>query len=61
MRNCIRGFDARKDIHKVMENAVYLHLIQLGYKVYAGQRGTAEIDFVAKKDGQTIVKLRIKK
>jgi predicted AAA+ superfamily ATPase len=54
LRNCIRGFDTRKDSNKVMENAVYLHLIQLGYKVYVGQRGVTEIDFVAEKDGQTI-------
>ena len=54
LRNCIRGFDTRKDINKVMENAVYLHLIQLGYKVYVGQRGVIEIDFVAEKDGQTV-------
>jgi len=54
LRNCIRGFDTRKDINKVMENAVYLHLIQLGYKVYVGQRGVTEIDFVAEKDGQTV-------
>ena len=54
LRNCIRGFDTRKDINKVMENAVYLHLIQLGYKVYVGQQGTTEIDFVAEKDGQTV-------
>lgn len=54
LRNCIRGFDARKDIHKVMENAVYLHLVQLGYKVYVGQQASTEIDFVAEKDGQTV-------
>jgi len=54
LRNCIRGFDTRKDINKLMENAVYLHLIQLGYKVYVGQRGATEIDFVAEKDGQTV-------
>lgn len=54
LRNCIRGFDARKDIHKVMENAVYLHLIQLGYKVYVGRQASVEIDFVAEKDGQTV-------
>jgi predicted AAA+ superfamily ATPase len=54
LRNCIRGFDARKDIHKVMENAVYLHLVQLGYKVYVGQQASTEIDFVAEKDRQTV-------
>jgi predicted AAA+ superfamily ATPase len=54
LRNCIRGFDARKDIHKVMENAVYLHLVRLGYKIYVGQQASTEIDFVAEKDGQTV-------
>lgn len=54
LRNCIRGFDSRKDINKVMENAVYLHLIRMGFRVYIGQLGTMEIDFVADKDGKTI-------
>ena len=54
LRNCIRGFDQRKDINKVMENAVYLHLIRLGYRVFVGKLGTAEIDFVAEKDGKSI-------
>lgn len=54
IRNCIRGFDRMKDINKVMENAVYLHLIRSGFKVYVGQIGKSEIDFVAQKDGKTI-------
>ena len=54
IRNCICGFDQRKDINKVMENAVYLHLLRSGYKVFVGQLGTAEIDFIAKKNGTTI-------
>ncbi|HEX7583593.1 MAG TPA: ATP-binding protein [Prolixibacteraceae bacterium] len=54
LRNCIRGFDRRKDINKVMENAVYLHLIRLGYKVFVGQLGSSEIDFVAEKNGNKI-------
>lgn len=54
LRNCIRGFDTRKDINKVMENAVYLHLIRLGFRVYVGQLGTMEIDFVADKGGTSI-------
>ena len=37
-----------------MENAVYLHLIRLGFRVYVGQLGTMEIDFVADKDGKSI-------
>jgi predicted AAA+ superfamily ATPase len=54
LRNCIRGFDRRKDINKVIENAVYLHLIRLGYKVYVGQLESTEVDFVAEKDGKFI-------
>jgi predicted AAA+ superfamily ATPase len=54
LRNSIRGFDRRKDINKIMENAVFLHLIRLGYNVYVGQLGAAEIDFVAQKNGNTI-------
>jgi predicted AAA+ superfamily ATPase len=54
LRNCIRGFDRRRDINKVMENAVYIHLLRLGYKVFVGQLGSSEIDFVAEKDGKTI-------
>jgi len=54
LRNCIRGFDMRKDIGKVMENAVFLHLIRCGYKVRIGQIGGNEIDFVAEKDGSRI-------
>jgi uncharacterized protein len=54
LRNCIRGFDRRKDINKVMENAVYLHLRRFGYKVFVGQLGNLEIDFVAEKDGKCI-------
>lgn len=54
IRNCIRGFDRMKDINKVMENAVYMHLIRSGFKVYVGQTGKSEIDFVAQKDGKTI-------
>lgn len=54
LRNCIRGFDQRKDIGKVMENAVYLHLLRSGYKVFVGQLGSTEIDFVAEKNGITI-------
>jgi len=54
LRNCIRGFDRRKDINKVMENAVYLHLRRFGYKVFVGQLGSSEIDFVAERDGKCI-------
>ena len=54
LRNAIRGYEVRKDISKIMENAVYLHLVRHGFTVYTGQVGNAEIDFVASKDGITI-------
>ena len=54
LRNCIRGFDNKRDIGKVMENAVYLHLLRSGYKVFVGQLGTSEIDFIAERNGITI-------
>ena len=54
LRNAIRGFEKRKDISKLMENAVFLHLIRNGFRAYTGQTGNSEIDFVATKDGKTI-------
>lgn len=54
LRNAIRGYEKRKDISKVMENAVYLHLIRHGFIVYTGQVGNSEIDFVATKEGRSI-------
>jgi hypothetical protein len=51
LRNAIIGFNKRKDLHKILENAVYLHLIQLGYHVSVGKAGNNEIDFVADRNG----------
>ena len=51
LRNVISGFNAVKDIAKILENAVYLHLIQCGYKVFVGKIGDKEIDFVGEKNG----------
>jgi len=51
LRNSITGFNMRQDLHKILENAVYLHLIQLGYHVSIGKSGNNEIDFVADKNG----------
>jgi predicted AAA+ superfamily ATPase len=54
IRNSIRGFDRKKDINKVMENAVYMHLVRLGFKVFVGYCGKSEIDFVGQKQGNYI-------
>ena len=52
------GFSVRtrqtNDIEKRIENAVYLHLLRLGYTVHVGQLRNAEIDFVAEKGEQTL-------
>lgn len=54
IRNAIKGFNLRSDIHKIMENAVFLHLIQEGFNVYVGKSGDKEIDFIGEKNGSKI-------
>ena len=54
LRNHIVGGNRSADIEKVMENAVYLHLLRMGYKVYVGQLHKTEIDFVAENSGSTV-------
>lgn len=54
LRNVIRGYELSMDIQKLLENAVYLHLIHFGYDVKIGQQGNSEIDFVASKNGSRI-------
>ena len=55
LRNCHFGFNMQADIHKLMENAIYLHLARLHYEVFTGQQaGGREIDFVARKNDEVI-------
>lgn len=54
LRNRLIGINIRRDIEKLMENAVYLLLKKKGYKIYVGQLQNGEIDFVAEQDGQRI-------
>ena len=54
LRNMLAGSDRTGDIEKVIENAIYLHLKNLGYKVSVGTLPNGEIDFVAEKGGMTI-------
>ncbi len=53
LRNSLIGFRAQ-DISKIIENAVFAHLIFLGYDVKIGTLDGREIDFVAKKKNKTV-------
>ena len=54
LRNALKGFNQKSDIHKLLENAVYLHLLQSGYRIFVGKMDNKEIDFVADKNGLKI-------
>ncbi len=55
LRNCHFGFSMQKDIHKLMENAIFLHLVQQRYEVFTGQQtGGKEIDFVGRKGDEVV-------
>lgn len=51
IRNALLRGKRSFDIEKAIENAVYNHLIHLGYEVNVGQLNGKEIDFVAGKSG----------
>lgn len=51
LRNAIVGFNQRADMHKLLENAVYLHFIQQGFQVFVGKMNDKEVDFVGIRDG----------
>ena len=50
LRNSIVGGFKLTDIQKILENAVYMHLVRNGYKVFVGQMRDKEIDFIAERD-----------
>lgn len=53
LRNCNLGFNMQRDINKLIENAIFLHLSQKRYEIFAGQiSGGREIDFVARKNDE---------
>ena len=53
LRGALRGF-RQADLGKIVENAVYLKLIQDRWTVHVGVLGEREIDFVAKRGERTI-------
>lgn len=54
IRNALWGQSQRMDLHQLMENVVFMHLKQKGYKVFIGNHGNREIDFIGEKDGYRV-------
>lgn len=54
LRNALRMIDFNRDIGKLLENVVYMHLLHLGYQVFIGKSGDKEIDFMADRNGERI-------
>ncbi len=54
LRNMLAGPNRTGDIEMVFENAVYLHLKNLGYKISVGTLPNGEIDFVAVKGSMPV-------
>ncbi|MBV5327479.1 MAG: ATP-binding protein [Chlorobium sp.] len=54
LRNVLRRQSGSADAGKLVENAVYLHLIQSGFDVHIGQDDGREIDFVCQSGGRRI-------
>lgn len=53
LRHAMLGFQER-DISGLLENLVFLELKRRGYKVFIGQFGNQEIDFIAEKKNRKI-------
>jgi predicted AAA+ superfamily ATPase len=53
LRNSLVGYNTN-DIHKIMENAIYNQLLYKGFEVTVGVLNSTEIDFIAKKNNETI-------
>ena len=51
LRNSLVPTNRMGSMEKLIENAIYLHLKQQGYRISVGQLKTGEIDFVAEKNG----------
>lgn len=54
LRNALTSGNRAVDIEKLIEGAVYLHLLRLGYTVYVGTLRNGEVDFVANKGDDTV-------
>lgn len=54
LRNILIDRRETSDIEKIIENAVYLHLVTSGWKVSVGTLPNGEVDFVAERYGSRI-------
>lgn len=55
LRNCNLGFNMQRDINKLIENAIFLHLSQKRYEIFTGQLpGNREVDFIARRNDEII-------
>lgn len=54
IRNLLCGFNIRSSVEKIMENAVWIHLLTQDFTVTVGQLRAGEIDFVANRGTQRI-------
>jgi len=59
IRHAILGF-REGDISGLLENLVFLELKRRGYKVFIGQLGNQEIDFIAEKKNRKIYTYRLR-
>jgi len=54
LRNAARGQTSPLEMGKLVENAVFLRLVERGFNVNVGWLDGTEIDFVAEKDGSRL-------
>ncbi|MHC1707856.1 MAG: ATP-binding protein [Bacteroidales bacterium] len=52
LRNVLRSYEYKSDVHKLMENVVFMHLKRNNFTVYVGKSGHQEIDFMTERDGE---------
>lgn len=53
LRNVLIGYKPQ-DIHKLIENSVFQHMIRMGFNVCVGKTGDKEIDFICERQGEKI-------
>lgn len=54
LRNSVAGLNYARDISKLIENIVFMHLKREGFLVFVGKDDDKEIDFIATKNNERI-------